>query len=248
LAAVEIERALSHLVWLRGFGVVLGWAELTDRAHRAALAVLAPHERLRAADGPDDPSLRDLGPLLEAAGTAAARLRAWLEAGRLLGARTAGRAILDRDRLAKAGVGGIAARAAGLARDARQGDPLYEALGFRVQTRPEGDAQARSLLRVAEAMDGLRLAAAALVGEGGRPAGSEEQPSRARVAPGEAVVEGPRGPLRATPPGGGRPRMVAPPGQEELLAMAGEAIVGLELAPGLVGLASFDLSGWRAAP
>lgn len=75
--------------------------------------------------------------------------------------------------------GGPVARAAGLDEDARQGDPAYRDLGFRVLSMKQGDARARWRQRLAEAAQALELA---------RRAGDR------RREPGP-VLEGPRGPL-----------------------------------------------------
>lgn len=244
IAAVEVERALSHLVWLRRFGGLLGWSELTERAHRAALSLIAPYELLRARGS----SAAEPRSALEAGRALVEPLGNWLEGSRRLRARTRGRSPVDRKRLEESDLGGVVARASGIARDARSDDPLYESLGFRPETRPEGDAEARTLLRVADAVEGLRLAATALADAGDPP---DARPSRPAIeasghgpAPTEVAIEGPRGLVLASTRSDGPP-LLRVPGQDEVLALAGEAVSGLELAPALVGLASFDLSGWR---
>lgn len=223
LAGLECERALSHATWLRSLGELLGWAELSEQAQAAVSAVAPACAALRGGDGvPARTALAAALPRLE-------RLLGLLEGSRRLRARTRGRAVVGADVLRPTEVGGPVARAAGLERDARAGDPAYDALGFRIELDGAGDAEARTLVRAREAATSARLALAALDMDGD-----------ARAA---AHVEGPRGPLEARAHG---PHVeLAAPGAEELLALAGGVVAGLELASALVGIASFDLSPWR---
>lgn len=71
-----------------------------------------------------------------------------LERTRALGWATAGVGTLDQ----------TVARAAGVAEDARIGDPAYQALGFEPVVREDGDAHARWRQRLAEAVQALELA------------------------------------------------------------------------------------------
>ena len=238
VAAVEAERALSHLCWLRAFGFVLGWAQLSDRAHEGAVALIGPRlllEEAAARPGPDGVDRDALRGQLEAAATPMGRVRRLLQGSRRIRARTRGRARVAAQRISGAGLTGPAARAAGVSGDARSADPLYEALGFREALREEGDAEARTELRVTESVAALDLAVAAL-----REEGSSEQGAVLTAA---GSVEGPRGPVRARHVDG-RLHVVAP-GNARLLELAGETVVGLEIGRALTGLASFDLSGWK---
>ena len=241
IAAVEAERALSHMCWLRGFGYVLGWAQLSEQAHDGVVALMAPRLRLQEAAARLEPAGPDRDGLLAqvaAAAGAVERVRRLLDGSRRLRARTRGRAEVPAERIAATAVGGPVARAAGLPRDARAADPAYSALDFTAATLEAGDAEARTLLRAAEAVSALELVRTALAQEGSPDAGRPN-------APAEAVVEGPRGPVRAWHEGG-RLRVGAP-GQAELLELAGEAVLGLEVGRALAGLASFDLSGWAVS-
>lgn len=149
VAAIEHERALSHASWLRGLGMLLGWAELAQRAQDAVTALASLDETpLAAARVPVD------------------RLLALLDGSRRLRWRTRGRAVVDAARLAQTGVGGPVARAAGLERDARAGDGFYASLGFRPELHDAGDAEARTLVRAREAAASLRLAIAAFAATG----------------------------------------------------------------------------------
>ncbi len=237
VAAVETERALSHLCWLRGFGFVLGWAQLSERAHEGAVALMGPRLLLEEAAARPKPGRLDRDALreqLEAVAVLVGGVHRRLEGSRRLRARTRGRAKVAAETVRSLVVTGPAARAAGVPGDARSADPLYEMLGFREATRDEGDAEARTEVRATEAVAAVDLALAALADEG-----SSEQ---AAAGTAERWVEGPRGPARARHENT-RLRVVAP-GNSRLEA-AGEAVVGLELGRALVGVASFDLSGWR---
>jgi hypothetical protein len=223
VAAVEVERALSHTAWLRALGRLLGWPELVARTSRAVAALT---------DAADPVSVN----ALRAAQGAVARVAALLDDSRRLRVRTAGRAHITHDRALALGLRGPLARACGLRKDARLGDPLYERLGFEPVVREEGDALARTLVRADEAVVSVGLAVGALEASGGR---SDPLP----VPRSPAVVEGPRGPLQAVMDS--PEPTVAALGHDAALSVAGKAAVGSEWAAALVGLASFDLSPWK---
>jgi Ni,Fe-hydrogenase III large subunit len=219
LAAVEVERALSHAAWLRAFARLLGWSTLVERCTDAIASVTASAHLEEAA--------------IEAARQQLDRLVRFLRRSRWLRYRTAGRAAISEERARELGLRGPAARASGVVDDARIDNPLYGRLGFEPIVGGEGDALARTLLRAREAVAALRLAGRALdQATGGDP----------HVGWASPVLEGPRGPLRASR-GGSALRLEAR-GQDAALTAAGEAIVGAEWAAALVGLASFDLSPW----
>jgi Respiratory-chain NADH dehydrogenase, 49 Kd subunit len=209
LAAAEMERAVSHIAWLRAFARLLGWQGLVDRAAAALAGVLA-------------------APPYEPAHDALADLAAFAERSRRLRLRTSGVAQVSTERAREMGLRGPAARASGLADDARSGDPLYQRLGFEPIVRREGDARARTLVRTAEAAAAIELASRAT---------ALDEPDRTGAP---VDVEGPRGPLRATD----GTRLEAP-GEAAALAAAGATAVGAEWAAALTGIASFDLSPWR---
>lgn len=236
LAALECERAVSHLAWLRGLARILGWQLLVDRCTRA-LEGLPPlgHELLRREERPGPEDYSTATATAERAGARAERVLALVRRSRLLRVRTAGLASIDAEGAERAGLRGPAARASGLRDDARSGQPLYELLGFEPVIRSDGDAHARALVRAEEAVSSLRLACAALRQAAEGAAADPAEPSGA--------VEGARGPLRAEQAPDGW-RMDAP-GSRAALAAAGEAMVGCEWAAALVALASFDPSPWR---
>ena len=161
------------------------------------------------------------------------RVWRWLDGNRRLRWRTRGRAQVMPQALRAHGIGGPTARAAGLAVDARAGNPLYEALGFRIACADGGDAEARSVLRVEEASVALRLAGAALTQLG----------SAAPSAGTHSAIEGPRGPICVAMADGAL--VARAPGADSLLELAGRSVVGAELAGALAGVASFDFSPWR---
>jgi Ni,Fe-hydrogenase III large subunit len=139
LVKVEIERVASHLNWLAGFAELLGYRWLSREA------AAWQHEVRRCRDA------AELAPLEP-------RLHAVLRRVRrtpLLARKLAGLGRLTAEELE--GVSGPAARASGLDLDARSGDPTYQSLGFEPVRRPEGDAWARLLVRLAEVEQSVAL-------------------------------------------------------------------------------------------
>ena len=220
LAAVEVERALSHAAWLRAFARILGWSALVERSTRAVSSVIAAQRLDSAAVGEAQDRLD--------------RLAGFLRDSRRLGQRTAGRAHVSLERARELGLRGPAGRASGVLDDARADDPRYRRLGFEPLVAAEGDALARTLLRAHEAVAALELAGRAL----GEAAGGAAADAPADVLA-SVTVEGPRGPLRVCN------GQLEAPGEAAALVAAGDVIVGTEWAAALVGLASFDLSPWR---
>lgn len=224
-AGLELERAISHLAWLRSLSRQLGWTRLTNLtvaaiAELSAIDPAAP-DRLEAPGG------------LAAAAAATAGVRALLERSRTFRWRLAGRGVVTADRAESLGLTGPNARASGIARDGRLDDPRYGALGFGPLTETGGDAASRTLLRAREAEQSVELASSALA------AGSLE----AEVSDGSGTVEGSRGPLRARHDSDGW--SLAAPGATAARALAGELMVGERWEDALVVLASFDLSPWE---
>lgn len=247
LAAVEVERAVSHLAWLRRFAEILGWPVLADRAG-------APLRELIAAAGAGLHATAPDSDRLGAARAPLKRLVGFLDGNRWLRARTAGLAVVDAER---EGLMGPNARAAGVRRDARTEDPRYRTLGFEPVVREAGDAEARVLVRADEALAALGLAEAALRTAGdARPpvrAAADPPPARAAADPPTArtaadppparatlasPVEGPRGPL---------PGDAGDAGHAAALRVAAACAAGLEWSDAATALASFDLSAWRVA-
>ena len=231
VAEVELERAVSHLAWLRSFGRLLGWQQLIESC-TDALGGLA-RTRTALVSGVES-ALLDLEAtrrLVIAVGDRSRR-------GGWLRLRLRGRAVTTRSQVKEAGLRGPLARATGLFDDARSDDPLYRRLGFTPVVHSEGDALARTLVRIDEAVQAVTLASAALKETSrGEAAGTV---SEARAS---GLVEGPRGPLQAerTPDGW---RLVAH-GAASAIDAAADAMVGAEWSTALAVLASFDVSSWR---
>lgn len=218
----ELERAASHLNWLAGFGHLLGYPWLSRRAAEWQLALG------RSSDSSEVISLEP-------------RLLGFLRRVRrtpLLAARLRGIGPLSVGELD--GVSGPPARASGLERDARSGDPSYASLGFRPIIRHEGDALARLLLRLDEIGASLALARAA----GQTPAEAKVPHVTAR----DAAVETPRGTARLSTAGDATRITevdLTTPSQASL-ELIEKVAVGLELADALVAVASLDISPWEA--
>lgn len=235
LAAVELERAVSHLAWLRSLGRLLDLHPLIEactrslaalQASRAILPYDTPHDDwLEAAVGaPDLPDGRDALSDLVKLVTRSRGLR-W---------RLRGRAVLTKAEASSRGLCGPVARASGRAVDGRTDDPRYARLGFDPALGTQGDALARAILRAEEALAAVDLARRALEADACPDAGG--------VPGGAAVTEGPRGPLSARWTDG-RWLLVAA-GAEPARRAAADAMVGLEWSAALAVLASFDLSPW----
>jgi len=138
IEAVEHERAVSHLAWLRSLGRLLGWAQLVDAAQRALTALLATPRRVTDATGP----AADVTGLIET---------------RRFRQRAAGHGHVP----GSAGLPGPNGRADGADNDARTRDPHYEQLGFTAITTDGADVCARALVRAREAQEAVRVALAA---------------------------------------------------------------------------------------
>jgi len=251
LVDVELERAASHLVWLRALGGLLGWADLVD----AALGAVAPVLDARAARSGSMPQAADgrrpsLSPgevdgvLAESEGRMEP-LRRLIGDDRRLIRRTRGRARVDLATAKTAGASGPVARAAGAREDERLSDPRYAELGFDPILGEDGDALARTRLRLEEAHEALRLARAALEREGHESGQGPDRRVEATDGGCTATVEGPRGPIEATRTSPGDELRFAAPGQDAARDLAARSVIGEEWSAALVALVSFDLSPWR---
>lgn len=139
VAALEVARARSHLLWLGEALRVHGLPAPGRRALRLAVRL----------DADDPATLRAVADGVEALRS---RVRRW----RSIAPATRGIGRLAGDDVEK-GWGPIA-RASGKAVDARTEDPAYRRLGFRPRIREAGDAEARWHQRVDEALQSLELA------------------------------------------------------------------------------------------
>jgi hypothetical protein len=227
LAAVELERSVSHLAWLRGFARLLGWGLLVERVQPALDALAKARAETPLAAAP-----------LALAGAAADGIVALLARHRAWTVRTVGVGLLRDD--APGGLYGPNLRAAGVSWDARADDPLYVEIGFEPVVEYAADARARTVVRAREAAQSIGLAALAL---SRADSSAELSVAPPRVWMGTSVVEGPRGPLTARA-GDGAPALAAP-GERAAIGAAGRVAIGREWASALVGVASLDLSPWR---
>lgn len=193
VAELEVGRARHHLRWLAHVLRLHGLGALGTRA-------LALGDRLPTADVSN-----------------VERLVRRVRRSRSLRSATVGIGPLDTGTV----TAGPAARAAGVAVDARMDDPAYEGLGFTPVVHHGGDAWARLVQRLDEIERSLDLAARA--------------GPRVR-APGPPV-ETPRGPITAQ---GDSPSAA-------LLDVVPDAIAGLEWADAMVTVASLDLDLEEAA-
>lgn len=244
VAALELERAASHLNWLADFGHLLGYAWLARHASAWQL-------RLRT--GCDLDRLAALEPKLLDVLRRVPRTP-------LLARRLTGIGVLDADELE--GVGGPVARAAGLDRDARLDEPRYRSLGFEPVVRPEGDALARLRVRLDEIRASVALALAAYRAHGARGAIGAARPEVERRSErpvesgsGEVVdppvrgarIETPRGvaSLRLRTNGDGASEVELETPSIAVLPLVEKLAVGQELADALVAISSLDLSPWE---
>ncbi len=232
VAALELERAASHLNWLAGFGHLLGYAWLAQKASAWQL-------KLRTS--PDVDHLAALEPEL-------LNVLRRVQRTPLLSRRLTGIGVLERDDLD--GVGGPVARASGLHLDARLDDPRYRSLAFEPVVRTEGDALARLSVRLEEIRRSVALALTAYRSNG-RGGSADPQAPVAGVENSSlpaARIETPRGAaslrLRTNDDGIAEAELETP--SSTILPLVEQVTVGLELADALVAVASLDISPWGA--
>jgi hypothetical protein len=234
VAAVELERAISHVAWLRSLGRLLDAHPLVDACTHALASLQVSREILPPSTTAHAAWLRAAfgSPDLAAAREAVEDIATLVRRGRALRWRLRGRAVVTGAEADALGLLGPVGRASGRPIDSRATDARYSALGFDPVVRSEGDALARAVVRAEEALAAVLLADAALQADGAAPATGR-------------VAEGPRGPLHADR-AAGRWKLDAP-GAEAARRAAGGAMVGLEWSAALVALASFDLTPWSVA-
>jgi hypothetical protein len=234
IAAVEVERAVSHIAWLRSLGRLLDSQPLVHRCTETLASMqvsrrVAPGEPvteawLQAAMGQAD--FGECRERLEG-------LVTWIVRSRALRWRLGGRAVVTPGQARELELRGPVVRASGVAEDARTDDPRYGELDFAPVVHTGGDALARARVRAEEALAAVDLAVDALalayVGS--------DAPAVA-----EAVVESPRGPVTARSATGNW--TFSAPAADATRRVAADAMVGSEWSAALVGLASFDLSPW----
>jgi len=223
LAAIERERAASHLNWLAAFGFLLGYAWL---ARQAATLQHAVFHASRLED------VAALQPRIE-------RLVTRIKRTPLLERRLRGIGTLDV--AAHGSVRGPVARGGKLVCDARSANPAYTRLGFEPIVLGGSDALARLWTRIDEIGRSLELIRAASTTPGQQPTSSAVDHGS-----GEATVETPRGAatlalsvesgivseLRLDIPSSAHLELIEP------------IVLGQELGDALIGVASLDVSPW----
>jgi Ni,Fe-hydrogenase III large subunit len=224
---LERERVASHLTWLGRFGFLLGDAWAARRASALAQAT-------RSAD--DAQAFGDLGDRIAAFVSSLRRTP-------LLRQRLYGLGRIEPE--SAHDLRGPVARACGRAEDTRQDDPAYGVLGFAPVVEQGCDAYARLVVRLGEIEQGLELIRA--VGIDGSPA----KPNvAASTGAGRANVETPRGraSLGVTLAEGQVLDISLDVPSSANAHVIGGVAVGHELADGLLGIASLDLSPWELDP
>lgn len=225
LAALERERIASHLSWMSQLGRQIGFDWL---ARRAATLQLGARQA-------DTKQLLALRPAVQALGRRLERTP-WLKA------RLAGIGRLAPD----TGLRGPVARASGIAEDARLADEVYDALGFEIVLREQGDALDRLRVRLSEIIGSLQLIEATRIF--GAMAAPVAAPVGATSGAAQAVVETPRGraELHLTLEQG----RVRDATLDTACARHWRLIPGLveqqELGDALLAVGSLDLSPWEA--
>jgi Ni,Fe-hydrogenase III large subunit len=227
IAVLEQERAASHLTWLGRFGFLLGDTWLADRASAYARAIRSANNSY-----------------------AFGETRDWIAAfvGKvrrtpLLARRLQGVGQIQPE--SGRDLRGPVARACGRTDDSRLNDPGYGAVGFAPIVMEGCDAYARLSVRLAEIEQSLELI---------RVAGIDSSPAKPKstwgTGAGRASVETPRG----------RASLMVRVAEGQVVDVALdvpsspnahpiEAVtIGHELADGLLGIASLDLSPWELDP
>jgi len=218
LAALERERAASHLRWIQTFGYLLGDRWLEERATNQ-------YRHLTSA--------RD--------SAAVRRVRDGVGAMRrtpLLRLRLTGVGSIEQ----RADLDGPVARAAGQISDIRSDEPAYRELGFKPVIADGNDALARLQVRLGELEQSLELLLA--ISSHNEPV----EPLRAlENGVGEAAIETPRGAARLRIEVRQRSIVkvdLSTPSQR-LVDVVSSVAEGRELADALLGIASLDLSPWE---
>lgn len=247
VAAIEAERAASHLAFLHRFLRLLGWSAMLPRVREPLARLVASARRLPVELAtPDlaDVSGKETQNRLRDVAQECRRLAADLEGSRRLAQRTTGLGVVGADEALERGLVGPTARASGLERDERLADPLYERIGFDAEVRQEGDTRARVLLRAFEAGHAVELANRAIE----RAANHEPAGGEGLLAPGGAAVEGPEGPLCVIRAAAGADVARSAPGARQAREAAAAASIGCEWGSALVVVASFAIPPWRVEP
>ena len=226
LGALERERAASHLNWLAGFGYLIGYPWLVDRAEDLHLDLLR-------ADKEGVSGIRE----------EVRKLVRRVERTPLLRRKLAGVGKIPD----LAGAAGPVARAGGKRADARTEDETYRSLGFEPVVMEGDDALARLRIRLAETEQSLGLAEKAV--EVSEAPITDAVPEVGASGSGTAVVETPRGTatLAVTLENDEVTAVELDTPSTRHMELVKPVTEGRELADALVGIASLDLSPWEIA-
>lgn len=203
----ELERIHSHLLWAGLAAEYMGFRTLYMEVFTLRERIMDLLERLSGNRvhygmnriGGVNRDIPEPGPVIEdvnAIGTAIEKqvIPAFLRNATAT-SRMAGVGVLSRQQAIEWGVVGPVARASGVDTDVRSDHPYggYSDLGFAIVTRPEGDVQARVVVRALELLESIRLITEALRRLPAGPLCTFE--GVPLIPPGEAVArsEAPRG-------------------------------------------------------
>jgi len=209
LILLELERLHSHLLWSGIAAEVMGFQTLFMEAFQLRERVMDLFEVLSGnrvhyagiCIGGTTFDIQNAAAVLAVTGAIRQALEgrmvpAFLQSATVR-ARAAGVGVLSKADALAYGVVGPTARASGLESDVRLDAPygVYQELGFRMVTAPEGDVRARLIVRALEMLESVRLIEAALAN---MPDGAVRIDDLLPVIPaGEvtACAEAPRGEL-----------------------------------------------------
>jgi Ni,Fe-hydrogenase III large subunit len=223
MAALERERAFSHLQWLANFSLTLG-----DRWLEQAASNLVRDLR----NARDNSALRHLR-------NEARKLTRASYSAPLLVRRLHGCGVLSN--ISPEDLDGPVARAAGLATDARAADPTYLGLGFRPVTIQGSDALARLRVRLMEVEQSLELIQAL------EASGSAPRSEASTRGSGTASVETARGAaiLHVEIDEGRVVQVELTTPSQRLSNLVAAVADDRELSDALLGIASLDVSPWE---
>ncbi len=220
MAALERERAASHLNWLAGFGHLLGYAWLTRQSETLLLSLLQ--------------AKYNVGDIR----TEMLRLTRRVERTPLLGRKLSGIGELAES----GGAVGPVTRSSGFATDTRLDEETYRSLNFEPVVMDKGDALSRLRVRLAEVEQSLGL-----VSEVGEVSALSPDPADNISGRGVASVETPRGSatLTLTLEDGEVSALELDTPSERNIGLVSAVTEQREVADALIGVASLDLSPWE---
>lgn len=169
----EIQRIMSHLIFIGSFGMDIGnytgfiWAlrereELMTIVESVSGGRLAPMYICNGGTFYDLPENFDqaLSPVLDDIENKINKdYKALFTKNSIFLMRSKGIGVIDRQMVIENGITGPNMRAAGIKRDLRRDDPYlaYEEMEFDIPTEEEGDVYARFLIRVKEILESIKI-------------------------------------------------------------------------------------------